>query len=75
MDNERITVRLPSRDLYSLDLFIKLGEFSSRSEVIRHAVHDFVKQRISEIVESAEKLKQFQQLNQEIDNLEQYMKK
>jgi len=75
MHTERITIRLPSRDLQSLDTLIKMGEFSSRSEIIRHAVRDFLKRRIPEFLEIAEKLKQFQQFNQEIESIEEYMKK
>ena len=43
MEKHRITIRLPQHDLHSIDLFIRAGEFSSRSEVIRHAVNDFIK--------------------------------
>lgn len=75
MHTERITIRLPSRDLQSLDTLIKMGEFSSRSEIIRHAVRDFLKRRIPEFLEVAEKLKQFQQFNQEMESIEEYMKK
>ncbi len=75
MHTERITIRLPSRDLQSLDTLIKMGEFSSRSEIIRHAVRDFLKRRIPEFLEIAEKLKQFQQFNQEMESIEEYMKK
>jgi len=75
MHTERITIRLPSRDLQSLDTLIKMGEFSSRSEIIRHAVRDFLKRRIPEFLEIAEKLKQFQQFNQKIESIEDYMKK
>lgn len=75
MENERITVRLPQRDLRSIDIFIELGEFASRSEVIRHAVRDFVKKHASEIMETAEQLKQVQQLHQTLESIEPYMKK
>ncbi|RLF41869.1 MAG: transcriptional regulator [Thermoplasmata archaeon] len=75
MHTERMTIRLPSRDLQSIDTLIKMGEYSSRSEVIRHAVRDFLKRRIAEFLETAEKLKQFQQFNQELESMEEYMKK
>ncbi len=75
MENERITVRLPRRDLTSIDAFIKLGEFASRSEVIRHAVRDYVKKRASELLETAEQIKQVQQLQQELQSIESYLEK
>ncbi len=75
MENERITVRLPKRDLLSIDAFIELGEFASRSEVIRHAVRDYLRKRSSEILESANQIKQVQQLQQELKSIESYLKK
>jgi len=75
MENQRITVRLPQRDLYSMDLFIKAGEFASRSEVIRHAVHDFIKDYAAEVIEKAEKIKQVQKLEMAVESIEPYMKK
>jgi Arc/MetJ-type ribon-helix-helix transcriptional regulator len=75
MENERITVRLPKRDLASIDAFIELGEFASRSEVIRHAVRDYLRKRTQEILESADQIKQVEQLRQEIKNIETYLKK
>lgn len=75
MENERITVRLPKRDLISIDAFIELGEFASRSEVIRHSVRDYLRKRSSEILESANQIKQVQQLQQELRSIESYLKK
>lgn len=75
MDNQRITVRLPQRDLHSIDLFIRAGEFSSRSEVIRHAVNDFIKKYAQEVIDKAEKIKQVQQLEMAVESIEPYMKK
>jgi len=43
METRRITIRLPQHDIHSVDLFIKAGEFATRSEVIRRAVNEFVK--------------------------------
>ncbi len=75
MDNERITVRLPKRDLDTIDLLIDVGEFGSRSEVIRHAIHDFVKKQASTVLETAEQIKQVQQLHQELESIGPYLRK
>ena len=75
MDNERITVRLPKRDLASIDAFIDLGEYTTRSEVIRHAVRDFLRKSTSEILESANQIKQVQQLQQEVKSINSYLQK
>ena len=75
MESQRITVRLPQRDLYSMDLFIRAGEFSSRSEVIRHAVNDFIKEYAQKVIDKADKIKQVQELEIAVESIEPYMKK
>ena len=75
MENQRITVRLPQTDLHSIDLFIRAGEFSSRSEVIRHAVNDFIKNYAQQVIEKAEKIKKVQALEMAVESIEPYMKK
>ena len=75
METQRITVRLPQTDLHSIDLFIRAGEFSSRSEVIRHAVNDFIKNYAQQVIEKAEKMKKVQALEMAVESIEPYMKK
>jgi Arc/MetJ-type ribon-helix-helix transcriptional regulator len=75
MDTQRITVRLPQRDLHSIDLFIRAGEFSSRSEVIRHAVNDFIKVYAQEVIDKAKKIKKVQELEMAVESIEPFMKK
>ena len=62
MENHKITVRLPQNDLNYIDLFIKLGEFSTRSESIRYAINDFVKKYTDIVIEKANKAKVIQDL-------------
>lgn len=75
MTTQRITVRLPQTDLHSIDLFIRAGEFSSRSEVIRHAVNDFIKEYAQQVIEKANKMKKVQELEMAVEAMEPYMKK
>lgn len=75
MEKNRITVRLSLQDLHSIDLFIRAGEFSSRSEVIRHAVNQFIKDYADQVIEKAEKLKKVQELELAVEAIEPYMKK
>ena len=75
MESQRITVRLPQRDLHSIDLFIRAGEFATRSEVIRHAVNEFVKNYANNLIEKAEKIKKVQELELAVESIEPYMKK
>ena len=70
MENHRITIRLPLPDVRSIDLFIRAGEFSSRSEVIRHAVKDFVKSYTKQILEKADKTRKLQELEMAVEAME-----
>jgi Arc/MetJ-type ribon-helix-helix transcriptional regulator len=58
-----------------MDLFIRVGEFSTRSEVIRHAVKEYITNQSDRIAERAEKLKKVQELEAAVEAIEPYMKK
>jgi len=75
METQRMTIRLPKRHINSIDLFIRAGEFATRSEVIRHAINDFIKKHADNIIEEADKIKKVQELNLAVESIEPYMKK
>ncbi|MFH1100954.1 MAG: ribbon-helix-helix domain-containing protein [Methanobacteriota archaeon] len=75
MENDRITIRLPQIHLRQIDLFIRAGEFSSRSEVIRHAVNEYITTYANRILDKAEKIKKVQELEAAVESIEPYMKK
>ena len=55
--------------------FCRSGEFATRSEVIRRAVNEFVKNYADSLIEKAEKIKKVQELENALDSIEPYMKK
>ena len=69
MENHRITIRIPQYDLHSIDLFVRAGEFSSRSEVIRRAVNDFVKAYANQVIEKADKARKMQDLEFAVETI------
>jgi len=75
MEKQRITLRLPQHDIHSIDLFVRAGEFATRSEVIRHAVNDFIKKHADSLIEKADKVKKVQELELAVRSIEPYMKK
>ncbi len=75
MEKNRITVRLPQLYMHQIDLFIRAGEFSSRSEVIRHAVNEFISNYSSRIIDKADKIKKVQELEAAVEAIEPYMRK
>ena len=75
MENDRITIRLPRICLRQIDLFIRAGEFSTRSEVIRHAVNEYISSYAGRVIEKADELKKVQELEAAVEAIEPYMKK
>lgn len=75
METDRITIRLPRIYLRQMDLFIRVGEFSTRSEVIRHAVKEYITNQSDRITQRADKLKKVQELEAAVEAIEPYMKK
>ena len=75
MDNDRITLRLPDIYLRQIDLLIRAGEFSTRSEVIRHAVNEFIKNKAAEILAKADNIKKVQELEAAVEAMAPYTKK
>jgi len=75
MEKDRITIRLPQLYMHQIDLFIRAGEFSSRSEVIRHAVNEFISNYSTRIIEKADKIKKVQELEAAVEAIEPYMRK
>jgi Arc/MetJ-type ribon-helix-helix transcriptional regulator len=75
MENDRITIRLPQIDLRQIDAFIRLGEFTTRSEVVRHAVKEYIENQRTRILAKAENIKKIQELEAAAAAIEPYMKK
>jgi len=74
MENDRITIRLPQIDLRQIDLLIRLGEFTTRSEVVRHAVKEYIENHTTRILAKADKYKKIQELEAAAAAIEPYMK-
>jgi Arc/MetJ-type ribon-helix-helix transcriptional regulator len=75
METDRITIRLPQLHLRQIDLFIRAGEFSSRSEVVRHAVNEYISNYAGRILDKADKIRKVQELEAAVESIEPYMKK
>jgi Arc/MetJ-type ribon-helix-helix transcriptional regulator len=75
MNDEKITLRLPSTFIRQLDFLVKVDDFSSRSEAIRTAVRDMLYQRLEMVMEKIEKKVEANQKMMELEAVEeQYMK-
>lgn len=73
-DTQRITVRVPVRDVEFMDALVETGEYTSRTAVVRRAIRDFIKERGPEMAEAAESeqafteaLTQLQQMQEQLE--------
>jgi Arc/MetJ-type ribon-helix-helix transcriptional regulator len=75
MQNIRLTIRLPSQDIYTINMFLRSGEFSTRSEFIRRAIREYSQNHMDEIIKKAETMKKLQNLVNNYETTEEYLKK
>ncbi len=75
-DSEKITIRIPRRDLRNIDLIMRLDGYSSRSEVIRAAIREFTDNRIDFLLEKMEKLERTEEKRAKLFEFEnKYLRK
>ena len=73
---EKITIRLPSRFVEALDLWVGVDDFPSRSEAIRTAVRDLVYLRSGLVTKKAKKMRELHRNVSKLRDFEmQYLKK
>ena len=75
MVDTRLTIRLPLQDLNIIDMFLKSGECSTRSEFLRRAVREYSQNHVEEIVKKAEAMKKLQEIVTMYEASEEYLKK
>jgi Arc/MetJ-type ribon-helix-helix transcriptional regulator len=75
MQTIRMTLRLPRQDGDMIDLFVKTGEFSSRSEFIRRAIREYSQNHAEDILKKAEAMKKLQNMVNVLEATEEYTKK
>lgn len=65
MKTERITIRLPTAMVQKMDALVDLGQYGTKTEVIRHALRDFLEAqgtKADTTVASEEKMQQLLKL-------------
>ena len=75
MNDIRMTVRLPQQDAYTIDIFVKSGEFSTRSEFIRRAIKEYSQNHMEEVIERTEAIKKLQDMVNILEQTQEYTKK
>ena len=58
MHEKRVTVRLPPYLVEEIDKLVEGEEYFTRSEFVRHAVHDYLINNLDKLEKAVEKLKE-----------------
>lgn len=61
---ERVTLRVESDHLSVIDTLVSLGEYSNRSDAVRHAIREFVESAIEDVEEMKKRHEKRQKLMQ-----------
>jgi len=73
MADTRLTLRLSMQDIQVMDMFLRSGEFSSRSEFIRRAIREYQQSHMEEIIKKAEAVKKLQNIVDDIELGKEYL--
>ena len=74
MADTRLTLRLSMQDIQVMDMFLRSGEFSTRSEFIRRAIKEYQQNHMEEIIKKAEAVKKLQNIVGDIEVGKEYLK-
>jgi Arc/MetJ-type ribon-helix-helix transcriptional regulator len=75
MKMERITLRLPKQHIEIIDALVNIGEYASRSDVIRSAIRNLIYEQSDKLFEAIEKVEKLKRLTDTVNKLAQYTKK
>jgi Arc/MetJ-type ribon-helix-helix transcriptional regulator len=73
MADTRLTLRLSMQDIRVMDMFLRSGEFSTRSEFIRRAIKEYQQNHMEEIIKKAEAVKKLQNIVGDIEVGKEYL--
>jgi Arc/MetJ-type ribon-helix-helix transcriptional regulator len=71
----RITLRLPKQHIEIIDALVNIGEYTSRSDVIRSAIRNLIYEQSDKLLEGIEKVEKLKRLTDTVNKLAQYTKK
>ena len=61
------------QDIQVMDMFLRSGEFSTRSEFIRRAIKEYQQNHMEEIIKKAEAVKKLQNIVGDIELGKEYL--
>lgn len=70
-DTQRITTRIPVRDVEFMDALVEAGEYPSRTAVVRRAIREFLKDTGPELEEAVESQQRLTQALQQMEQMQE----
>jgi len=75
MQEVRLTIRVSLKDNRLIDMFIRTGEYATKSEFIRRAIKEYSMNHMEEIIKKAKAMQKLQQMVNSVEQIEEYTKK
>ena len=75
MQDIRMTIRLSQQDTHIIDMFVRSGEYATRSEFIRRAIKEYSRNHMEEIINKAKAMKKLQDIVNDLEQIQDYSKK
>jgi Arc/MetJ-type ribon-helix-helix transcriptional regulator len=75
MQDIRITIRLSQQDTHIIDMFLKSGEYATRSEFIRRAIKEYSQNHMEEIISKTKAMIKLQDIVNSLEQIQDYSKK
>jgi Arc/MetJ-type ribon-helix-helix transcriptional regulator len=75
MQDIRMTIRISQQDVHTIDMFVRTGEYTTRSEFIRRAIKEYSRNHMEEIIRKTRAMKKLQDMVNKLEQIQDYSKK
>ena len=75
MQDIRMTIRLSRQDTHIIDMFVRSGEYTTRTEFIRRAIKEYSRNHMDEIIRKTRAMKKLQDMVNDIEKIQDYSRK
>lgn len=75
MQEIRLTIRISLKDNNIIDMFLRSGEFATKSEFVRRAIREYSMNHMEELIKNAKAMQKLQEIVNSIEQIEEYTKK
>ena len=75
MQDIRMTIRLSQQDTHIIDMFVRSGEYSTRSEFIRRAIKEYSDNHMDGIIKKTQRMRKLQDMVNTLEQTQEYTRK